>query len=213
MSSLWAARLKATSLKLTHSQALTSTTTSLPTESPGPTLYSGLIAQARFHLLTNSVYQRLISNPCITPEETLNLQKPIQEWYDGLPSYLQHPLQPIAVHPAQPDPNNLALVRNRLIWRYWNLIILIYRPVLLRWAARRWAPSGGNSDGASVSSEGSSEDPCEAKCRMLCLQNARLTIASICDYVDNHFFTRIGTWYILYVAFCIFNYILWGHVL
>jgi hypothetical protein len=69
-------------------QALTPATTSLPLESPGPTLYSGLIAQSRFHLLTNSVYQRLISSPSITPEETLNLQKPMDDWYNGLPSYI-----------------------------------------------------------------------------------------------------------------------------
>lgn len=179
------------------SQALTPATTTLPTESTGPTLYSGLIAQARFHLLTNSVYQRLISSPSITPEETLSLQKPMEEWYNGLPSYLHYPLQPLAVPPTQPDPDNLALVRNRLLWRNWNLLILIYRPILLRWAARRWAPHGGNSDGSAISSEGGSEDPCETECRMRCLQNARLTIASISEYMDNHVCTRLGAWYML----------------
>lgn len=161
-----------------------------------------MIAQARFHLLTNSVYQRLISSPSITPEETLNLQKPMEEWYNSLPSYLHYPLQPLAVPPTQPDPDNLALVRNRLLWRNWNLLILIYRPILLRWAARRWAPPhGGGSDGSSVSSEGGSEDPCETECRMRCLQNARLTIASISEYMDNHVCTRLGAWYMLYVLY------------
>ncbi|KAJ5116212.1 hypothetical protein N7456_000560 [Penicillium angulare] len=181
--------------------ALTPSTTTLPTESSGPTLYSGLIAQARFHLLTNRVYQRLISSPSITPEETLDLQKPMEEWYTGLPSYLHYPLQPLAVHPTQPDPDNLALVRNRLLWRDWNLMILIYRPILLRWAARRWGPYGGSSDGSSVSSEGSTEDPCETECRVRCLQNARLTIGSISEYMDNHICTRIGAWYMLYFLF------------
>jgi transcriptional regulatory protein GAL4 len=180
-------------------QALTPATTSLPTESLGPTLYSGLIAQARFHLITNSVYQRLISTPSITPEETLNLQKPMEEWYNELPSYFHYPLQPLAVHPTHPDPDNLALVRNRMLWRNWNLIILIYRPILLRWAARRWSPHGASSDGSSVSSEGGAEDPCETECRVRCLQNARLTIASISEYMDNHVCTRLGAWYMLYV--------------
>ncbi|KAJ5738538.1 hypothetical protein N7493_001693 [Penicillium malachiteum] len=184
-----------------HDDALTPATTTLPSESPGPTLYSGLIAQARFHLLTNSVYQRLISSPTVTPEETLNLQKPMEEWYTGLPSYLHYPLQPLAVHPTQPDPDNLALVRNRLLWRNWNLIILIYRPILLRWAARRWAPQSGSSDGSSVSSDAGIEDPCETECRVRCLQNARLTIASISEYMDNHVCTRIGAWYMLYFLF------------
>ncbi|OQD77076.1 hypothetical protein PENDEC_c003G06402 [Penicillium decumbens] len=181
--------------------ALTPTTTSLPSESLGPTLYSGLIAQARFHLITNSVYQRLISTPSLTPEETLDLQKPMEEWYNGLPSYFRYPLQPLAVQPTHPDPDNLALVRNRMLWRNWNLIILIYRPILLRWAARRWAPQGGSSDGSSVSSEGGAEDPCETECRMRCLQNARLTIGSISEYMDNHVCTRLGAWYMLYFLF------------
>ncbi|KAJ5886722.1 uncharacterized protein N7473_009396 [Penicillium subrubescens] len=185
-----------------HDDALTPETTTLPPESPGPTLYSGLIAQAQFHLLTNSVYQRLISSPSLTPEETLNLQKPMEEWYGGLPSYMHYPLQPLAVHPTQPDPDNLALVRNRMLWRNWNLTILIYRPILLRWAARRWGPHGGGSDVSSVtSSEGGNEDPCETECRLRCLQNARLTIASISEYMDNYMCTRIGAWYMLYFLF------------
>ncbi|KAJ5111125.1 hypothetical protein N7532_001660 [Penicillium argentinense] len=184
-----------------HDNALTPATISLPPESPGPTLYSGLIAQAQFHLLTNSVYQRLISSPSITPEETLNLQKPMDEWYKALPSYMHYPLQPLSMQPTQPDPDNLALVRNRLLWRNWNLIILIYRPILLRWAARRWGPQSGGSDGSSVSSDGGAEDPCETECRMRCLQNARLTISSISDYMDNYVCTRIGAWYMLYFLF------------
>lgn len=163
-------------------------------------MYTGLIAQSRFHLLTNSVYQRLISGPSITPEETLNLQKPMDEWYNSLPSYMQYPVQPVPAHPTQPDADTLALVRNRLLWRNWNLIILIYRPILLRWAARRWGPHGGGSDGSSVSSDGSNEDPTETECRTRCLQNARLTIASISSYMDNHVCTRIGAWYMLYVT-------------
>jgi transcriptional regulatory protein GAL4 len=144
------------------------------------------------------VYQRLISSPSLTPEETLNLQKPMEEWYGGLPSYMHYPLQPLAVHPTQPDPDNLALVRNRMLWRNWNLTILIYRPILLRWAARRWGPHGGGSDVSSVtSSEGGNEDPCETECRLRCLQNARLTIASISEYMDNYMCTRIGAWYML----------------
>ncbi|KAJ5885154.1 hypothetical protein N7495_009664 [Penicillium taxi] len=181
-----------------HDDALTSATTSIPTESAGPTLYTGLIAQARFHLLTNSVYQRLISSPSITPEETLNLQKPMEEWYNSLPSYLHYPLQPLLVQPTQPDADRLALVRNRILWRHWNLLILIYRPILLRWSARRWGPV---SDGSSVSSESSNEDPCETECRVRCLQNARLTIASISEYMDRHVCSRIGAWYMLYFLF------------
>lgn len=173
---------------------MTPTTTTLPSESPGPTIYSGLIAQARFHLLTNSVYQRLISSPTITPEETLDLQKPMEEWYSGLPPYLQHRQQSLSIQPVKLEPDNLALVRNRLLWRNWNLTILIYRPILLRWAARRWTPHGGSG---STTGEGGSEDPVETDCRIRCLQNAQQTISSIAEYMDNHLCTRLGAWYML----------------
>ncbi|PYI07059.1 C6 transcription factor [Aspergillus sclerotiicarbonarius CBS 121057] len=166
-----------------HDEALTSITTTLPPEVNEPTLYSGLIAQARFHLLTNSVYQRLISGPSLTPEETLGLQKPMEEWYNGLPDYFKQPPTPVS--------DAFALVRNRLMWRDWNLRILLYRPILLRWASRRWTPNSAPEP----------EDPLEADCRMLCLRNARLSIASIADFVNNHVCTRIGAWYMLYFLF------------
>jgi len=121
----------------------------------------------------------------------------MDEWYNNLPPYMHYPLQPLSVSQTQPDSDTIALVRNRLLWRNWNLIILIYRPILLRWAARRWAPQGGSSDGSSVSSETGSEDPSETECRVRCLQNARLTISSISEYMDNYICTRIGAWYML----------------
>nr|AAO00820.1 Unknown protein [Arabidopsis thaliana] len=180
-----------------HEDELTPTTTALPDESLGPTIYSGLIAQARFHILTNSVYQRLISSPSLTPEDTLKLQQPIEEWYNGLPSYLQHPQMPLSVQPTNPDPDSLALVRNRLLWRNWNLTILIHRPILLRWASRRWAPLSGMPG----TPDAGTEDPCETECRVRCLQNARLTISSISEYMDNYICTRLGAWYMLYFLF------------
>ena len=166
-----------------HDEALTTATTTLPPEVNEPTLYTGMIAQAKFHILTNSVYQRLISGPNPTPEETLNLQKPMDEWYDGLPDYIKQPnLRTIS--------DNFALVRSRLLWRDWNLRILIYRPILLRWASRRWTPNTPTEP----------EDPSEAECRALCFRSARLTISSITDFVNNHPCTRLGAWYMLYVS-------------
>lgn len=36
---------------------------------------------------------------------------------------------------------------------------------------------------------------------MLCLRNARWTISSISDFVNNHICTRLGAWYMLYFLF------------
>ncbi|KAL1870049.1 hypothetical protein Plec18167_007567 [Paecilomyces lecythidis] len=165
-------------------EALTPATTSIPLESDGPTIYSGMIAQAQFHLLTNSVYQRLISSPSVTPEETLALQKPMDDWYNNLPPYLQRAC-------SNPEPDWLALSRNRLMWRQWNLRTLLFRPIVLRWASKRWTPN--------VPTE--PEDPAERECRIYCLQHARSTILSISDYMENNMCTRLGVWYILYFLF------------
>mgnify|MGYP000856821720 CR=1 FL=1 len=148
--------------------------------------------------MTKNVYQRLISSPSLTPEETLSLQKPMDDWYQSLPPYLKQAT-------PTPEPDWLALVRNRLMWRDWNLRILLYRPILLRWAARRWSPN--------PSSEPEPDNPAERDCRLLCLQNARATIASISDFMDNHICTRLGAWYMVYVLLPISIALHWNTVI
>jgi transcriptional regulatory protein GAL4 len=108
----------------------------------------------------------------------------MEDWYNSLPHYFKQPI-------TTPESDNFALVRNRLMWRHWNLRILLYRPILLRWASRRWTPTPGSPP--------EPEDPLETECRMLCLRNARWTISSISDFVNNHICTRLGAWYMLYV--------------
>ncbi|CRG82890.1 putative transcriptional regulatory protein C139,03 [Talaromyces islandicus] len=167
-----------------HDESLTPATTTLPPESPGPTQYTGLIAQAKFHLKTNHVYHRLISSPSITAEETKELHKPMEEWYNELPIYLK------SSSPNEPDW--LALVRNRLMWRDWNMRMLIYRPIVLRWASEHWS---------SAEAVGDQEDPAERDCRIRCLQYARTSIISISEFMERHMCTRLGAWYMLYFLF------------
>jgi transcriptional regulatory protein GAL4 len=167
-----------------HDESLTPATTTLPPESPGPTQYTGLIAQAKFHLKTNHVYHRLISSPSITAEETKELHKPMEEWYNELPIYLKS---------STPNESDwLALVRNRLMWRDWNMRMLIYRPIVLRWASEHWS---------SAESLGDQEDPAERECRIMCLQYARTSIISISEFMERHMCTRLGAWYMLYFLF------------
>lgn len=118
----------------------------------------------------------------------------MDEWYNSLPHYLRND-----------DPNEfewISLSRNRLMWRYWNLRILLYRPILLRWAIERWRRNRPGRPGPQASdSSDADEDPAERKCRFLCLQNARATISSISEYMERHICTRLAAWYILYFLF------------
>lgn len=168
-----------------HEESLTPATMTLPDEVNGPTKYTGLIAQANFHVKTNHVYQQLlISSPSITTAQAQELQKPMEEWYNELPYYLKN---------AIPDePDWLALMRNRLMWRDWNMRMLIYRPMVLRWASERWKATNTAVD---------PEDQAEEECRLRCLQYARATISCMMEYMETHMCTRLGAWYILYFLF------------
>ncbi|EDN11364.1 conserved hypothetical protein [Histoplasma mississippiense (nom. inval.)] len=82
--------------------ALTASTEAVPLETDEPTLYSSLIAQAKFHLTTNELYHRLLSNRNLSAEETLKLQTPIDDFLCSLPSFFErddsHHAYPLITH-------------------------------------------------------------------------------------------------------------------
>ncbi|KAL3418309.1 C6 transcription factor [Phlyctema vagabunda] len=166
-------------------ESLTTTTDSLPGEIEEPTIYSSLIAQSKFHYTVKGLYNRLISHPEPTAQELLDLEKPINTWEESIPSYFQ------TDSPGVQSNNSLLLARYRLHWRSWNVRIVLFRPVILRWAAKPWK-SNNNAF---------SETQDEIMCRQRCLENARLTINSISDYMLNNISSRLGTWYMLYFLF------------
>lgn len=139
--------------------------------------------QSKLHQATNPVYHRLISNPPPAAHELLSLQQPIDQWETSIPPYFQLDNPDVHQHDA------FILARYRLTWRAANLRIILFRPIVLRWAARRWT--------AQDISE--AEDPEEEQCRELCLQSARETIASISQYMTTNIPSRLGSWYMLSV--------------
>src|SRR5690349_7021802 len=137
-----------------------------------------------FHQTTNPLYHRLISNPPPAARELLTLQQSIDAWQASIPEYFQLGNPDLHQH----DP--FILARYRLSWRAANLRIILFRPIVLHWAARRWATRGGPEV---------EEDADEEQCRLLCLQSARETIASISEYMTTNIPSRLGSWYMLSV--------------
>lgn len=166
--------------KLITSQSLAIHSTSAPQEVETPTIYTGLIAQSRFHIKTNQLHHRLLSRPEPSLQDILSLQAEVDEWENSLPLYFRPNSPLIQSHQAY------MFARYRLSWRVWNLKIVLLRPVLLRWSARQ--KSG--DDQAPESDE-------EVTCRQDCLQHARETITSISDFMSRDIGTRLSTWYIL----------------
>lgn len=159
--------------------------TSVPDEIALPTVYSSLISQSALHLATNPLYHRLISTTPPTVDELLSLQRAIDDWEQTIPNYFQL---------NNPDFNQqdwLIQARYRLSWRSWNIRIILFRPVVLRWAAKRWK--------VNQHEEEDIHDAKEEQCRLLCLQSARKTITSISEYMANNVPARLGSWYMLLV--------------
>ncbi|KLJ11490.1 transcriptional regulatory protein GAL4 [Blastomyces silverae] len=185
--------------------ALTATTTSDPVECDQPTVYSSLIAQAKFHLTTNEVYHCLLSNCNLSAEETLKLQIPIDDFLCSLPSFFERDDSHSDDYSRSNESSNLQLpcwfvfAKKRLSWRRWNFQIILYRPILLRWATQRWKQMRQSQ--FSTSADTNQAPSAEEECRMRCLQAARATIESISCYMVLNPYSRIAGWYVLYFLF------------
>ena len=162
-------------------KSLSALTTLLPAEIPYPTIYTALISQSLFHCTTNSLHHRLISNPPPSPQELLSLNEAISEWENVIPVYFQ------LDSPIVQSQETFLFARYRLSWRSWNMQIILFRPVILQWAARR-----RNSDPTGIP-----ETDEELECRQKCILSARATINSISDFVAKGMVSRLSTWYLL----------------
>lgn len=166
-------------------KSLTPQTTVLPAEILYSTVYTGLISQSLFHSATNSLHHRLISTPYPSPQELIALKHIIDAWEESIPSYFQ------LDSPTIQSDETLLFARYRLSWRSWNLKILLFRPVVLQWAAR--LRKSDNSASFATSEE--------LECRKNCVQSASATINSISDFIAKGMVSRLSNWYMLYVLF------------
>lgn len=100
-----------------------------PSKQIGFTIYSGMIVQCRFHKATNSLYNRVISKPQLSAEQTLALASKIDSFVETLPTPFQE---------STPIPSDaedwFVFARYRIYWRYHNLRILAFRPFVLQMA-------------------------------------------------------------------------------
>lgn len=161
-------------------QDLVPITEELPSERREPTIYSSLIAQSKFHIISNSISDRLLSSPAVSASEALSLNAVLETWCASLPWYFQMD------QPASLPYDWYLFARQRLCWRYRNLQILLTRPYLLSWAMRRI--------GSQQVPDGSPE---EAKCRRLCIDSAHRTLITSDAYIRQTPLTRLMSWYTL----------------
>lgn len=154
---------------------LTPKTRDLPLEVSEPTLYSSMIAQANFHMATNHVSNRLLNNTPPTVGESLILNGVLESWSHTLPSYFR------LNQPLASSEYSYTYGRCRLWWRYWNMQIILFRPILLRATAEMV----------------DNEEVEIAKARDICIHSAHSTIHSVNDFIRNNHVTKLASWYSL----------------
>ncbi|OAL20819.1 hypothetical protein AYO22_08447 [Fonsecaea multimorphosa] len=161
---------------------LTPMTSQVPHEVEQPTIYSSLKAQSELHLAANGMSNRLLCTPSISASEALVFNKQLTGWAATVPDYLR------LDQPKAASFDWYLFARSKLWWRYWNMQIILFRPIILQAAMEQI--------------QGKHSFPSEyQECKRLCLEAAHQTTVTIQEYMDQHSLVRLAAWYTLYFLF------------
>ncbi|KAI9163590.1 C6 transcription factor [Paramyrothecium foliicola] len=156
---------------------LTAASQAYPLESSQITPYTAVSTQARFHIATHEIYDRVISKPFPSASELFRLEGSlIESWQAEVPSCFSETAK---------VPPRYALSQAVMSWRLRNLRIIMYRPFVIRRALRRKAD----------------HEESNSKAYERCLADAKSTITMIATFWDQHEHNRLAAWYGLYFLF------------
>ncbi|KAH3680150.1 hypothetical protein WICPIJ_008363 [Wickerhamomyces pijperi] len=159
-----------------------------------PTIYSGLIYQAKFTLISTEIYNRLISTPPPSAQECLAMNNKIIAFIESLPEYFSEDnavAHRASVIPGEEGiPEWLSFTRYRLIWRYKNLQTILVRAFIWHRVI--------NSKHPDVLS---STSPDGKLCRRICLDSAHETVLSVSNFINDHEASAISSWYATFFLF------------
>lgn len=145
-----------------------------------PTVYTSVKLQSQFHLLTNSIYERIISEPFPSAHDLLEWdQRYVQRWLDLIPSYF---------HEHQKIDRRFERAHRVLFWRFRNLRIIMFRSFLLKNAV---FISRGRNDYEA-------EQESETQGGRICLTECHNTLTSMNEYWSGGDHNRMDAWYTLY---------------
>uniref|UniRef100_A0A0L0P437 Zn(2)-C6 fungal-type domain-containing protein n=1 Tax=Candidozyma auris TaxID=498019 RepID=A0A0L0P437_CANAR len=155
---------------------LTAMTTSTPREEDGPTIYTSVRLQALFHIFSNSIYERIISDPFPLAEALLHWDTEyIGRYKLMIPSYFQE---------GQSVPSKFRLAHAVIHWRCRNLRTIMYRTFMLK---------------RLFSEKHEHVNDYEARAGDICLQECSATIESMnVFWNEKKQYNRMDAWYSLY---------------
>ncbi|CAH6722036.1 hypothetical protein CLIB1444_08S00408 [[Candida] jaroonii] len=156
---------------------LTPKVNDLPFEENEPTIYTSLRLQSLFHIFSNSIYERIISDPFPSTEQLLKWDQEYLKRSECLiPEYFRE--DQIVHHPFK-------LSHLILHWRYKNLRIIMYRTIVIKQVI--------------LNSKNTFSDDYETQAREICLESCNSTINSMFNFWSlNTHPNRMEAWYSLY---------------
>jgi transcriptional regulatory protein GAL4 len=187
----------------TFDSNLTASTLSSPGNVEAPTIYTNVRVQSQFHLLTTSLYNRIISKPFPSAKQVLLWDDLyIGRWLELVPEYYREDAM---------VPERHALSHAIMTWRYKHLRMVIYRPFLIQNALMSsWhgpSPGACSEDRTGNTNSKSDKGSCssssvyaEVICER-CLKESHETIMHVNKFWQSHAHTRMACWYSLYFLF------------
>lgn len=159
---------------------LTARSVKFPDEEEQPTILTSIRLQSLFHMLTNSIYERIITDPFPSAQLLLGWDKLyLERWRKLIPDYFKK-----EAHVSL----RFKLAHFVLEWRYRNLKIIMFRTFLLKRVILD--PKTFNED---------NENTYESRAADLCLKECSDTITSMAKFwKENTRNNRMEVWYSLY---------------
>lgn len=171
-------------------------------ESNQPTIYSATIEQSKLSVLTDPFYSKIISKNRPSLADCHKMHVKLEEFNQLLPDYFSSSMNVVIEKYFNNDistvPDWFILSRSRLLWRIWNLQILIFRPYI--WQKIVLISTGKTSKSSSREAT-LSEDSKNA--RRVCLNAASKTIHNIMEYLQGYStkLNSLSSWYTAYFLF------------
>lgn len=163
-----------------NDEDLTDFSVNLPPPRAGLTTHSAVADQARFHLMTNEIYTKVLSVPFPSAQELLQLdEEHISTWHS------------IWAKAASEIDHRFTLSRNMMEWRYRNLRIIMFRPFVIRKVLKARLGQGS----------GQSADRANHVAFNRCMSEAKLSIESIDQFWVTSRHNCMTSWYVLFFLF------------
>lgn len=175
---------------------LTASATIAPPNLDTPTIYTNVRVQSQFHLLTNHIYNRIISKPSPGAKQVLEWDDIyIGKWLNLVPDYYKE---------TATVPQKHQFPHSIMTWRYKHFRLIIYRPFFIQKAlqiSQQQTASLTANAFTTPSPETTPDQQYIDSAYGRCLKEAHETINSIDKFWNSALHTRMACWYALYFLF------------